>query len=427
MSHILTDFKEFLNASPTSWHAVKEIGERLAFREFQPLPEEEKWDLEPGKKYFTARGGALCAFSLPKKHPERALILASHTDSPALKLKPTPVFRKANMVQLGVEVYGGPMLTSWLNRDLALAGRVVITTGSGVPEERLVFLDDALLFIPQLAIHLDREVNEKGLHLNKQEHLCPILSLSDEDVTPLGTLEKLLRRHLSFHSLLSFELFLVPHEPSRFIGFENEMIASWRIDNLAGVHASLTALGIQDSPSSHVVKMALFWDNEETGSRSREGADSPFLNEMIQRIGYGLHLNMEERLLLKNRSLCVSIDMAHALNPNYPKKHEPHHTPLMGKGIVLKYNADQKYASNALSAAVIVHACQALNLPYQSYVGRSDISPGSTVGPIVAKTAGIQTVDIGCPQLSMHSIREVMAAQDYVDMVRLLSHLLQEG
>jgi aspartyl aminopeptidase len=427
MSHILTDLKAFLDTSPTSWHAVKEIGNRLALREFQPLREEEKWHLKRGEKYFVSRGGALCAFCLPEKLPERALILASHTDSPALKLKPLPSFRNANMTQFGVEVYGAPLLSSWLNRDLALAGRVVIMTSEGKPKERLVYLDDALLFIPQLAIHLDREVNEKGLLLNKQDHLCPIVGLSEEDASPLDVLEKLLRRHLSFHSLLSFELFLVPHEPSRFVGLENEMLASYRIDNLTGVHASLSALGMQEKPSDHVLQMALFWDNEEIGSRSKEGAASPFLNDILERIGYCLKMNAEDILLLKNGSLCVSIDMAHALNPNYPKKHEPHHTPLLGKGIVLKYNADQKYASNALSAAVIVRACEVLRLPYQSYVCRSDMPCGSTVGPLIAQGTGINTVDIGCPQLSMHSIREVMATQDYLDMVRLLSHLLQEG
>jgi aspartyl aminopeptidase len=426
VSHILTDFKAFLDASPTSWHAVKEIGNRLAIREFQPLDEEEKWHLEAGKKYFVARGGALCAFSLPEKKPTRAIILASHTDSPALKLKPVPAYQRANMTQFGVEVYGSPLLSSWLNRDLALAGRVVITNGAGQPEERLVYLDDALLFIPQLAIHLDREVNEKGLHLNKQDHLSPIIGLSEDSKMPLDALEKLLRRHLSFHSLLSFELFLVPHEPARFVGLENEMLASYRIDNLAGVHAALSAVGFLEKPSAHLLQVALFWDHEEIGSRSKEGAASPFLNDILERIGYSLKIDPEAILVLKNSSLCVSIDMTHALNPNYPKKYEPHHTPLLGKGIVLKYNADQKYASNALSAATIIQACHALNLSCQSYVCRSDMPCGSTVGSIVAQSTGITTVDIGCPQLSMHSVREVMATQDYLDMVRLLTHLLQE-
>lgn len=427
MSHILADFKAFLDASPTSWHAVKEIGNRLAIREFIPLNEEEKWHLEHGKKYFIQRGGALCAFCIPESKPKQAIILAAHTDSPALKLKPLPAFQKENMTQFGVEVYGSPLLTSWLNRDLTLAGRVVVTNEDAVPEERLVFLDDTTLIIPQLAIHLDREVNEKGLHLNKQEHLCPIVGLTDEAKGPLDVLERLLRRHLSFHRLLSFELFLVPQEPAHFAGIENELLASYRIDNLTGAHAALSAMGLTPKPSKHVLQMALFWDNEEVGSRSKEGAGSPFLNDILQRIGYSLKIDPEEILVLKNNSFCASIDMAHALHPNYPQKHDPHHTPLLGKGIVLKYNADQKYASNALSAAIVVHACQVLNLPYQSYVCRSDMPCGSTVGPVIAGNTGINTVDIGCPQLSMHSIREVMACQDYLDMVRLLTHLLQEG
>ena len=427
MSDILTDFKTFLDASPTSWHAVKEMGNRLAMRDFHPLNEEEKWHLELGEKYFVTRGGALCAFSLPSMKPTQSIILASHTDSPALKLKPMPGFQKANMTQFGVEVYGSPLIHSWLNRDLGLAGRVVVTNNSGDPEERLVHLDDALLFIPQLAIHLDREVNEKGLHLNKQEHLCPIVGLSEDSQAPLEALEKLLRRHLSFHSLLSFELFLVPHEQARFVGIENEMLSSYRIDNLAGAHAALSAIGYMEKPTRHRLQLALFWDNEETGSRSKEGAASPFLCHILERIAYTLKLNPEELLLLKNNSLCVSIDMTHGLNPNYSKKYEPHHSPLLGKGIVIKYNADQKYASNALSAAIVVHACRTLKLPYQSYVCRSDLPCGSTVGPIVAQTTGINTVDIGCPQLSMHSIREVMAVKDYLDMVKLLTQLLQES
>ena len=427
MSHILGDFKTFLDASPTSWHAVKEMGNRLAIREFIPLNEGEKWHLEKGKKYFVERGGALCAFCVPEAKPKRAIILAAHTDSPALKIKPVPAFQKENMLQFGVEVYGSPLLSSWLNRDLTLAGRVVITNGHKEPKVRLVHLDDTTLIIPQLAVHLDREVNEKGLHLNKQEHLCPIIGLSDEFKNPLDALEKLLRRHLSFNHLLSFELFLVPQEKAQFAGMENEFLASYRIDNLTGAHAALSAMGHFQKPSQHLMQMALFWDNEEIGSRSKEGAASPFLNDVLQRIGYSLKLDAEDVLLLKNSSLCVSIDMAHALNPNHPKKHDPHHAPLLGKGIVLKYNADQKYASNALSAAVITHACQKLNLPCQSYVCRTDMTCGSTVGPIVAGNTGINTVDIGCPQLSMHSIREMMACQDYLDMVRLLTHLLQES
>lgn len=426
MAHILSDFKAFLDKSPTAWHAVEQLGNRLAICDFAPLTESEKWNLEPGKKYFVPRGGALCTFVLPKTKPQRAVILASHTDSPALKLKPQPSFQKENMSLLGVEVYGSPLLTSWLNRDLALAGRVVVTNGNHQVEEKLVFLDDVALFIPQLAIHLDREVNDKGLFLNKQDHLCPIVGLTEEGSDPIHSLENLLRHHLSFHSLVSFELFLVPLEPTRFVGANNEMIASYRIDNLASVHACVSAMGYVKQPTQNALQMAIFLDNEEIGSNTREGAASPFLSDILQHIGHALKMDVEEILMLKNNALCVSVDMAHALNPNYPKKHDPHHQPLLGKGIVLKYNANQKYASNALSAATIVQACKSLNLPQQSFSCRSDIPCGSTVGPIIAQATSINTVDIGCPQLSMHSIREVMACQDYMDLCRLLTFLLEE-
>ncbi len=426
MAHILSDFKAFLDQSPTAWHAVSQLGNRLAVCDFSPLSESEKWKLEPGKKYFVSRGGALCAFVLPQAKPQRAVVLASHTDSPSLKLKPRPFFQKENMSLLGVEVYGSPLLTSWLNRDLALAGRVLVTNGNHQVEEKLVFLDDVALFIPQLAIHLDREVNDKGLVINKQDHLCPIVGLIEEGSDPLQSLENLLRRHLSFDSLVSFELFLVPLEPARFVGSKNEMIASYRIDNLASVHASISAMGYLKQPTQNALQMAIFWDNEEIGSYTREGAASPFFSDILQRIGYNFKLDVEEILMLKNNALCISVDMAHALNPNYPKKHDPNHQPLLGKGIVLKFNANQKYASNAHSAATIIQACKTLNLAQQSFACRSDISCGSTVGPIVAQETGINTVDIGCPQLSMHSIREVMACQDYVDLCRLLTFLLEE-
>ncbi len=419
-SHILADLKTFLDASPTSWHAVKEMGDRLAFKEFQPLDEKKKWKLEAGKSYFVTRGGALCAFCLPKEPPLQAILLASHTDSPALKLKPHPLPRQGNLVQYSTEVYGAPLLTSWLNRDLCLAGRVVVKTEEGI-EERLVCIDDALLFIPQLAIHLDREVNDKGLLLNKQDHLKPVLGLSSAVSEGQDAVEMLLRRHISFHTLLSFELFLVPCESARFIGVNNEMLASYRLDNLISAHAALCAMGSISTPSKGHLRMAFFLDHEEVGSGSCEGASSPFMSTLLDRV---LECTPEERHVIKAKSLCVSIDMAHALNPNYLNKHDLEHTPLLGKGVVLKTNANQKCASSAPSSAIVVQACLDLHLPLQSYLCRSDTPCGSTVGPLVAQEMGMATVDIGCPQLSMHSIREVLATQDYLDLTRLLSHLV---
>jgi aspartyl aminopeptidase len=426
MSHILEDLKLFLDSAPTAWHAVQQIGNRLALHDFTPLSEEEKWELECGKKYFVVRGGSLCAFCVPEVAPKGAVILASHTDSPSLKLKPHPGIHKENMTLFGVEVYGSPLLTSWMNRDLGLAGRVVVLDAHGETEEMLVFIDDSPMIIPQLAIHLDREVNDKGLVLNKQEHLRPLVSLEQNEKED-GYLETLLRRHLSFQTLLSFDLFLVPLEPSRFLGSHGEMLAAPRLDNLASAHACVTALAQAQKPQPQTLQMAVFWDHEEVGSRSASGSASPFLADTLKRLCTALHMSEEDLLMLKQHALCVSVDMAHALHPNYADKHDPNHRPLLGEGIVIKHNADQKYASSASTTAPIVRLCHDLKLRHQSYVTRSDLACGSTVGPIMAQGLGISVVDIGCPQLSMHAAREVMACHDHLDMCHLLSHVLQEN
>lgn len=420
MSHILEDFQKFLDHSPTSWHAAQEIGNRLASVDFMPLDEGEKWELEKGKKYFVQRGGSLCAFSIPEKRPKKIMIIASHTDSPALKIKPNAEVIENNMMFLETEVYGSPLLSSWLNRDLALAGRIIVQNGQNETEEHLVYLEESPLIIPQLALHLDREVNEKGLHLDKQQHLRPILSLNPNEK---NSLEALLKNQFFFQSLISFDLFLVPLEASRFIGADGEMLASYRLDNLSSAHSCCAA--IASATPSLALQMALFWDNEEIGSRTSEGAASPLLSDILKRVGIGLELSEEEMMRLKNGSLCVSVDVAHAYNPNYPKKYDPKHQPLLGKGIVLKYNADKKYASDAKTAAPVIQACKKIKIPYQSFVCRSDMPCGSTVGPIVAAGLGIPTVDIGCPLFSMHSSREVVSGSDHLDMCQLLTQLLQ--
>jgi aspartyl aminopeptidase len=425
MSRLLEDLSAFLDTSPTAWHAAAQIGNRFAIQDFTPLYEEEKWDLKKGESYFVVRGGSVCAFSLPKAKAKKAVILASHTDSPAFKVKPRPEVQKENMTLLGAEIYGAPLLTSWLNRDLAIAGRVVVANKKGALEERLVFLHDIPLVIPQLAIHLDREVNEKGLVLNKQEHLFALMTLQDQEKNEKNTLEFLLRRHLSFHKLISFDLLLVPIEKSRYLGSEGEMIASYRLDNLSSAHACLMALSMAKKPSSDTLQIAIFYDHEEIGSRSLEGAASPFLEDTFKRIAMYTKMDEEEMSCLKSRSLCVSCDVAHALNPNYSGRYDPNHGPLLGKGVVLKYNSDLKYATSALTAARVIQAAQKLSLPLQSYVSRNDIPSGSTVGPIIAQGMGIPVVDLGIAQLSMHSAREVVSCQDFLDLCTLLTALLK--
>lgn len=420
MSHILDDFTSFLEAAATSWHTTQEVGNRLSLHDFTPLCEAEPWKLEKGKRYFVIRGGAIAAFIIPEDPPKKALIVAAHTDSPGLKLKPCPEFTQKNMTLLGVEVYGSPLLSSWLNRELVIAGRVFVSDAQGKIEERITYIDDAPLMIPQLALHLNREVNEKGGSLNKQEHLPPLVTLEQVD------LEGLLRRRLSFHTLLGFDLMLVPLQPPAFIGAHQELLAAYRLDNLTSVHAATVALCRSAHERSDALKMALFFDHEEIGSRSSEGALSPFLSEIFARVTRSLHMTEEAVAILKRNSLCISADMAHALHPHSPEKHDPQHAPLLGKGVVLKYSAERKYATDGKTGAAISLLAHRNNLPLQSFVSRSDLPSGSTIGPMVEQTMGIPTVDIGVAQLSMHSTREILAWNDYIDLTQLLTHFFKD-
>ncbi len=420
MSNVLDDLMHFIQASPTPWHAAVAVGERLASVDFTPLDEKTPWKLKKGERYFVQREGSICAFTLPKSKPTHLKILGAHTDSPGLKIKPNPSLQSHSFHQLETDIYGGPLLSSWLNRDLALAGRLIVEDAQGKIKEKLIFLDEAPLIIPQIAIHLDREVNDKGLLIDKQDHLRPILTLNPSEKPQL---EPLLRQYVNFKHLLAFDLFLVPLEPPRLLGMKGEMIASYRLDNLASSHACLTAIA-SASPSS-TLQVMLLWDAEEIGSRSSEGAASSFAADLFKRIQQVYNLSEEEWLCLKPSSLCISVDVAHAYNPNYPKKYDPNHQPIPGNGIVIKYNADKKYATDAKTAAAVTAACKHLKLPFQSYATRSDLTSGSTIGPIFASQMGIPTVDIGTPLLSMHSIREILAAADHLQLCRLLTHLIE--
>ncbi|MBS0629752.1 MAG: M18 family aminopeptidase [Verrucomicrobia bacterium] len=423
MTHLLDDFSDFLAHSPTSWHAAIEMSNRLASLDFIPLYPEEKWKLEKGKKYFVVHDGSIAAFALPEKNLDRMSIIAAHTDSPALKLKPHAEIEKKNMVQLGVEVYGAPILATWTNRDLAIAGRVVVEREDGEIEELLVFLDDAPVMIPVLAPHLDREAFKKGLELNKQDHLAPVASLKFEK----NYVESLIREQHTFHALLDFDLFLVPIESPRFIGKNGEMLASYRLDNLSSTHAGIVALGNLKTPSLDTLSMGIFWDHEEIGSSTQIGAESTFFHDIYSRICDFYKLNVEEEIILRCNSLCLSVDVSHALNPNYENKYDPHHAPLLGEGITIKYNADMRYTSSGKTGAFILHLCQVLGLKCQKFVNRSDNLAGSTVGPIFATKLGIETVDIGIPELSMHAAREIIACKDHIDLCTLLSYFLQGG
>ena len=425
MSDTLDDFLHFLQNSPTSWHAARELGNRFAAEDFLPLQEEESWELVANGKYFVEREGSICAFVLPKSKPKRSVILASHTDSPALKIKPHPENLKKNTIYLSTEVYGGPILHSWLGKDLVLAGKIVYSTKEDRLEEALVFIDDTPLIIPELAIHLNREVNEKGLIINKQEHLCALATLIDDPEKQKNYLETLLRKHVFFTKLVAFDLFLIPLESPRRIGMQGEMIASYRLDNLSSAHACAKALlAAGETSDEQTVQMAIFCDHEEIGSSTRHSPPS-FLSDVLKRIFLCTESTEQEYIQSKKHSFCVSVDVAHAFHPSYSEKYDLNHSPLLGQGIVLKTNANQRYANDALSLSQIMCLCQKNSLPFQSYVNRSDISGGSTLGPLIAENIGIRTLDIGVPLLSMHSSREVIACQDHFTMCSLLQRVLE--
>ncbi len=417
---MLEKFIHFLNHSPTVYHAAREIGIRLAEADFTPLQEGEKWKLEPGKGYFVQREDTLlAAFRLPKKFPTSATLLASHIDSPALKIKPQPEISSHGIGLFGTELYGAPLLHTWLDRDLAIAGRIIVTTSNGQCESKVVLLDDYPLIIPGLAIHLNREINEKGLTVHKQDHLKAIFTLRSKE----KHLEDWLRKHHAFDQLLSFDLFLIPTEKASFLGFEEELISSYRLDNLTSAWASLAAL-LETSARPDVIQMAIFWDHEEIGSKTYAGADSLFANETLERICLQFKMDREDFYRLKSRSLCLSCDVGHGYHPNYPEKFDPQNTPLLGKGPALKFSS--KYATTGATAAPLFHLAQRNKIPLQTFASRSDLSSGSTVGALMASTLGIPTLDLGISTLSMHSIRETISAKDEMWLYQLLKAALEE-
>lgn len=422
---IIDDLKLFLDQSPTAWHAVENSCKKLINKGFKELRESDSWQIEAGKAYFVQRNrSSLCAFIIPKCKPERIRLLASHTDSPGLKLKPKPEIRRLNSILFSVEIYGSPLLTSWLNIDLGLAGRVIYLDDQEKVREELVCLHEFPLIIPQLAIHLDREVNEKGLLLNKQEHLNALAALDMNLPTHESYLEMILKTKIRFKELVDFDLFLYPLENARLLGFGEQLIASYRIDSLASVHAILHSFLQETSPLDNDIKMAMFWDNEEVGSHTAQGAESSFFNQIVERLAYAMQINREDYYRLISRSTCISVDLAHALHPNYTDKHDPQHQPLLGNGVIVKHNAQQRYATDARSSIPVRITGNLKQIPLQKFVSRNDIPCGSTIGPLHASISGMPTVDIGCGQLSMHSSREIMACQDHIWLCRLLEGLL---
>ncbi|MDP3511589.1 MAG: M18 family aminopeptidase [Sulfuritalea sp.] len=414
---------DFIDASPSPWHAVASIEQRLLARGFTRLEEGERWQLAAGGRYYVTRGGAsLIAFVLGSRPLAESgyRIVGAHTDSPGLRLKPRPALAADGLLRLGVEVYGGPILASFTDRDLSLAGRVVLRTAAG-PQTKLLRFEQPLLRLPNLAIHMNREVNEQGLKLNKQTELPLILGQLGAGEDAEARLRQLLAETVQGEAadLLGWELAVHDVQRGCLWGADQEFIASRQLDNLASCHAAIAALTAAQQPTATCVT-ALF-DHEEVGSESAVGAGGSFVGDVLARIGMQAGADGEDRRRALARSFFISADMAHAYNPNFPAAYEPEHKVLVNGGPVIKTNASQRYATQAETAARFMSCCEQAGVPCQQYSHRSDLGCGSTIGPIVAARLGIASVDVGSPMWAMHSARESAGAHDHGYMIAALT------
>ena len=409
------DLLEYIDASPTPFHAVAETVSRLDAHGYRALDETEPWHINPGDKVYVVRGGgSVAAFhmgSVPA-HEAGFHLVGAHTDSPNLRVKPNPELKKAGYGQLGVEPYGGVLLHTWLDRDLSLAGRALLADGSA----RLVDFGRELLRIPSLAIHLNRKVNTDGLKLNAQKHMAPIVALDDDGEIDLRALLAEELGEVKPEDVLAWDLMAYDVQPATRSGVSREFIQAARIDNLASCHAALTALTASER-DAEITRGVVLYDHEEVGSRSAQGAASDFLRSCLQRFS-GNSTEDYHRAVAK--SFLISADMAHAIHPNYTDRHEPKHQPTLGGGPVVKINVNQAYATDGESWASFERWAREADVSTQRFVVRSDLACGSTIGPITAAELGIRTVDAGNPMLSMHSCREVAAAADVPKMIDVM-------
>ncbi|MFJ8230031.1 M18 family aminopeptidase [Streptomyces sp. NPDC094448] len=404
------EMMSFLAASPSPYHAVANTAEKLEKAGFREVREADAWDGEAGGRYVI-RGGAIIAWFVPEGAAPHTpfRIVGAHTDSPNLRVKPLPDAGSAGWRQIAVELYGGTLLNTWLDRDLGLAGRLTLGDGS----ERLVNVDRALLRVPQLAVHLDRSVNTEGLKLDKQRHMQPVWGLGE---VLEGDLIRFLEEEagLPDGSVTGWDLMVHPVEPPAYLGRDRELVAGPRMDNLLSVHAgaaALAAVSARGAGLPYIPVLAAF-DHEENGSQSDTGAEGPLLGSVLERSVYARGGGYEDRARAFAETVCLSSDTGHAVHPNYPERHDPTHHPRANGGPILKVNVNQRYATDGSGRAVFAAACERAGVPWQTFVSNNAMPCGTTIGPITAARHGIRTVDIGVAILSMHSARELCGAQD---------------
>ena len=453
---LAADLSALVIESPSSFHAAYAVRERLVDAGFAELDEDEAWALEPGGRYVVVRDGAVLSFAVPGSGSDSATasgtalpfhVVGAHTDSPGFKLKPQPDFTAAGALQTGVEVYGGPLLNSWLDRELCFAGRLVLTDGTAVLAQT-----SPIARIPQLAIHLDRKAND-GLALDRQRHTQPVIGLADLVGTGAGSAAgaagtgaangaaagtgdadhaagSLVLGLLAASAgvdvadVAGYDVHTFPVQEPAVFGAHSEFLASPRLDNLASVWAGTSALAQVDPADLTGIAVLAAFDHEEVGSETRSGASGPFLADVLERITAGLGGDRTAHLRALSGSVCVSSDAGHAVHPNYQGHHDPVNRPILGGGPLLKINAQQRYATDAVGAAVWARACRDAGVDSQEFVSNNTIPCGSTIGPLTATRLGMTTVDVGPALWSMHSAREMCALSDLADLRAALARFL---
>jgi aspartyl aminopeptidase len=409
----LDDLIAFLDASPSPWHVVESVAARLDG--FEVLDERDRWNAVPQSGYVV-RGAALIAWRLPTTTAPASTplrIVGAHTDSPCLRVKPQADAGGFGWKQLAVEVYGGILNNSWLDRDLGVAGRLIAADGSSV----LVNVDEPIARIPQLAVHLDRDVNGAGLLLDTQQHLCPVWGVG----TPsMGEFAAWIADRAGLDAPPAWwELSLYDVQRASIIGADRSLLASGRLDNQLSCWSAVAALA-RSEPTDHIAMIVLN-DHEEVGSSSVSGAAGPFLEQVIERLVDARGGDGDDRARALAGSSCVSADNAHAVHPNYPERHEPGHRPIVNAGPAIKVNSNQRYATSAATASIFQRSCDDAGVPWQVFVSRNNMPCGSTIGPITSTRLGIATVDVGIPQLSMHSARELCGTDDPIHLTHALT------
>ena len=407
---------DFLYDSPSACHGVKATQKILDENGFIEIKETDKWDLQAKGKYYVIKNdSALIAFEVGTGDIEETglRLIGAHTDVPGFRIKPNPqMISEGKYVKLNTEVYGGPILHTWFDRPLSIAGKVSLKGASPLkPETRLVNINKPLLIIPSLAIHMNREVNE-GFKINRQVDTLPLLGLINDKLEKEDYLMNILAEELKVNKedILNFELGLYEYEKGMLIGMNEELISSGRFDDLWMVYAGIKAL--VDSRENEATKVMICIDNEEIGSLTAEGANSTLLNNILERLALGLGKDREGYYRALANSIMISADLAHAVHPNLGDKHDPTNRPVLEGGPVLKIAASGSYSTDSFNGAVFAGVCEAAGVPFQKFVNRSDVRGGTTIGPVTAANLTIPVIDMGAPVLGMHSIRELASVKD---------------